>query len=288
MRDDSLMTADAPDLVERCVYPLSRRVKRGVLRGLGRWSRGRYDVRVIYAENRPIFKKVVFNSAIEAREIADAIGAFGPSVHVPDIHQQRDSAVWVDYVAGRRFDPLDAEHRAAASECFTVFARRPSEQVSVEASAYPQRCRTRLEWLRHQQVIDTDLAEALHVILADTARGQSLRIGFDYADPIAANLLIRSDTGDACAIDIKNIRQNAPIGLGLAKARARWLDDDGLACMFERLEREGLNDVVAAFPFIRVFERIERVAGQARIEQRSRGRIRKRADKTAKLAALTD
>tara|TARA_B100001079_G_scaffold266854_1_gene274675 strand:- start:150 stop:998 length:849 start_codon:yes stop_codon:yes gene_type:complete len=282
------MPARLPALTERPVYPAMRRMRRAILRRLGRWSRGAYDVRLVYDQGKPIYKKVVFNSNQQARRVAGALSAFGESIHVPTLRHQADNAIWVDYVAGHAFDPHAADQPRGVAECLTSFALRPSRAVALGEAGLVDESHQRLAWLLDQAVITPRLGETLRARLNGFDTDLMLRFGFDYADPIAANLLTRADTGQVCAIDVKNVRQDALVGLGVAKAHARWLDDDGLNHILADWRSRGLADVVAAFDFIRLYERIERVTRQAATEKRSRGAIRKQSNKANKLEALLD
>ena len=282
------MPARLPALTERPVYPVMRRMRRAVLRRLGRWSRGAYDVRLVYDQGQPIYKKVVFNSDRQAQRVASALSAFGESIHVPTLRHQADNAIWVDYVAGHAFDPHAADQPEGVAECFTRFALRPSRAVALGETGLADKSHQRLDWLLNNAVIAPRLADTLAARINAFDAGLVLRFGFDYADPIAANLLRRADTGQICAIDVKNVRQDALVGLGVAKAHARWLDDDGLDRILADWQSHGLADVVTAFDFIRLYERIERVARQAVTEKRSRGAIRKQNNKADKLEALLD
>ena len=288
MPDTRSMPARLPALTERPVYPAMRRMRRAILRRLGRWSRGAYDVRLVYDQGKPIYKKVVFNSNQQARRVAGALSAFGESIHVPTLRHQADNAIWVDYVAGHAFDPHAADQPRGMAECLTSFALRPSRAVALGEAGLVDESHQRLAWLLDQAVITPRLGETLRARLNGFDTDLMLRFGFDYADPIAANLLTRADTGQVCAIDVKNVRQDALVGLGVAKAHARWLDDDGLDRILADWQSHGLADVVTAFDFIRLYERIERVARQAVTEKRSRGAIRKQSNKANKLEALLD
>ena len=288
MPDTRSMPARLPALTERPVYPAMRRMRRAILRRLGRWSRGAYDVRLVYDQGKPIYKKVVFNSNQQARRVAGALSAFGESIHVPTLRHQADNAIWVDYVAGHAFDPHAADQPRGVAECLTSFALRPSRAVALGEAGLVDESHQRLAWLLDQAVITPRLGETLRARLNGFDTDLMLRFGFDYADPIAANLLTRADTGQVCAIDVKNVRQDALVGLGVAKAHARWLDDDGLDRILADWQSHGLADVVTAFDFIRLYERIERVARQAVTEKRSRGAIRKQSNKANKLEALLD
>ncbi len=245
-------------------------------------------MRLVYDQGKPIYKKVVFNSNQQARRVAGALSAFGESIHVPTLRHQADNAIWVDYVAGHAFDPHAADQPRGVAECLTSFALRPSRAVALGEAGLVDESHQRLAWLLDQAVITPRLGETLRARLNGFDTDLMLRFGFDYADPIAANLLTRADTGQVCAIDVKNVRQDALVGLGVAKAHARWLDDDGLNHILADWRSRGLADVVAAFDFIRLYERIERVTRQAATEKRSRGAIRKQSNKANKLEALLD
>ena len=286
MLDDPSMTARLPTLTERPVYPAMRRMRRAFLRRLGRWSRGDYDVRLVYDQGKPVYKKVVFNSAHQAGRVAAALRAYGESVFVPSLRHHEDTAIWVDYVAGHAFDPHASDQPERVAECFTSFALRPSRGVTLADSGLIDTLHQRLAALSEHGVLDARLNRALAARIARFDDRQTLRFGFDYADPIAANLLTRADTGQTCAIDVKNVRQDGLVGLGVAKARARWLNEAGLSAILSHWQRQGLDDVVHAFDFVRVYERIERVAQQAATDVRSRGGIRKREAKIDKLQAL--
>ena len=286
MPDDPSMAVRLPALTERPVYPVMRRMRRAFMRRLGRWSRGAYDVRLVYDHGEPVYKKVVFNSTHQAGRVAAALHAYGESVFVPSLRHHAGNAIWVDYVAGHAFDPNASDQPKRVAECFTSFALRPSRGVALADSGLIETLYERLATLSEHGVLDAALGRALAARIARFDGRQTLRFGFDYADPIAANLLTRADTGQTCAIDVKNVRQDGLVGLGVAKARARWLDEAGLSAILTHWQRQGLDDVVRSFDFVQVYERIERVAQQAATDIRSRGGIRKRDAKIEKLQTL--
>ncbi|RJS91208.1 hypothetical protein [Salinisphaera sp. Q1T1-3] len=273
-------------LVERSVYPIRRRVRRAALRRLGRWPRGNYDVRVVYDAGTPRFKKIVFNGVTEARRVAGVLASFGESAHAPRLRAHSGNAVWVDYVDGRLFQPDAADAIARAGDCFLAFAQRHAIPISLAESGYRQQLTASLAWLRSASVIDATLAHALQARLAAFADDMTVRHGFDYIDPIVPNLLIRHDTGTVCAIDVKNIARDGLVGVGLAKAHARWLADTELDRILDRFTEQGMPDIASAYDFIRFYERIARVTDQASREIDNRGGLRKRADKIAKLGSL--
>lgn len=277
----------AAELEHRPVYSPLKRARRGLLRALGRWSRADYDIQFVLDGERIAYKKITFNHPHMAQRVADNLQRFGASEHLPQCRHTEGRALWIDFVDGRpcnRGEPPSVEQIA---RCFLEFGRRHSRRIAADDTGVPARHRDNLARLSDCGLLD----EGRHAAIAAGSAAccpSELRVGFDYSDPIAANLVERADTGQLCAIDLKNWHADTLVGLGLAKTTDRWLDADNCRHVLDDMADGGLADVADGFAFIQRHERIERLRRRVDTELATHGRIRKRRAKLARLDALLD
>ncbi|HET7312998.1 hypothetical protein [Salinisphaera sp.] len=277
--------ADPAVLKQRPIYGPFKRAKRRTLRAFGRWSRADYDVRFVFEGERIAYKKILFNHAATAARVMRNLERFGPSEHLPKCHRADGRALWMDYIEGRPFDRLVSPCSQEVARCFTEFAARHSYRRPIGQTGLWGAHRGNLTRLVESGLLGDDLHDAI-LARSTACRPATLRIGFDYRDPIAPNLVARADTGRICAIDVKNWHADTLVGQGLAKTTDRWLDAPGCARVLDIMSDHGLNDVAEGFEFIRLYERIDRLRRCTDTELKTHGRIRKRRAKRARLAAL--
>lgn len=214
-----------------------------------------------------------------------ALQRFGPSEHLPQWRHTRGRQLWVEFVDGQPYDRMSRFEIDAIARCFTEFARRGSRLAPLEQTVYWAQHESNLVYLHDNALVDGATIEALRA-KSEALRPTHLRIGFDYRDPIAPNLVQRADSGAFCAIDIKNWHADTLVGEGLAKTTDRWLDAASRDRVLTHMSDHGLGDIADVFDFLVIYERCARIRRSAQIEMAALGRIKKRSIKSARLAAL--
>jgi len=269
------------------MYGLAKRARRGVLRALGLWSREHYDVEVVLEHGRPVYKKITFKSEHQASAVADNLMRYGPTPHLPTFKGRRANVIWVDYIDGAPCKQIDDTLMPQIADCFGELAARESRLVALQATPYWSRHLANLSFLAEHGVLDRPLYREL-TQRAEQIRPASVRIGFDYRDPIAPNLLQREDCGRICAIDVKNLHHNTLVGEGIAKASDRWLCRDRRVYVFDHLRRLGMGDIEQGFEFIAAFERADRVKRKVERDLKLHARIRRSDRKSQQMIALLE
>lgn len=263
-------------LPSHSIYNRTQRAKRGLLRLLGRWSRSHYDVEVVLDQGVACYKKITFQTREQAHRTHAALERFGASRHLPHCHRRIGHTIWVDFVSGRPCRHIDDALLPAISECFTHIAEHQSHLVDFAETSYGNDHAANLAFLAEHGITDRELLAELHQ-RSTRAQPRQLRIGFDYRDPIAPNLLYRPDTDTICAIDVKNLHHDTLVGEGLAKAADRWLTAERRRPIFASLRQAGMADIVDNFDYIRLYERTARARRKVERDLRTHGRIRQRA-----------
>lgn len=263
-------------LTNRPIYGPGKRVKRGLLRAIGRWSRRQYDVQIVLRDGVPTYKKITLETPQQASRISQTLTCFGASPHLPTWHSLDHDAVWVDFVAGEPCRHIRDAQMPAIARCFEAFAQQESRLIPLEQTGYRQRHEKNLAYLRQHGIGDPHLHAEL-VRRSELAQPPMLRIGFDYRDPIAPNLLDRHDDRSICAIDVKNLHRHTIVGEGLAKVSGRWLCADRRQYVFERMNALGLGDIEQNFEFIRLYERVNRARLKIERDLKVYGEVRRQA-----------
>ncbi len=231
----------------RPIYGTAKRIKRGLLRTMGLWSRGHYDVEIIFEKGRPTYKKITFKKEVQARLVSENLRRYGQTPHLPGFRHRHANMVWVDFIDGAPCNKVHDDMMPEIARCFGRFALRDSRRQAIDRTPFWSRHLDNLSFLWRQDIIDARLHDALRDH-SGNVRPQTLRIGFDYRDPIGPNLLHRNGCGSICAIDVKNLHQNTVVGEGLAKAGDRWLCQARRAYVFDHLRRLGLADIALVPP----------------------------------------
>lgn len=285
MASHDTMSASAPSLRQRPVYGPLKRAKRRILKTFGRWTRVDYDIQYVCEDGQVAYKKILFNSPETAERVVRNLEKFGPTEHLPNWRRAEGRALWIDFVEGRPCNRAGQPDIDAIARCFTEFAGRYSYRQPTRNTGYWSSHCANLDQLADHGLLSANMHRAI-LARSEACCPDTLRIGFDYRDPIAPNLVERADTGRICAIDVKNWHADTLVGQGLAKTTDRWLNDSCCGRILDFMSDRGLGDVAASFDFIRLFERIDRLRRRADTEFGVHGRIRKRDDKQARLAAL--
>lgn len=169
------------------------------------------------------FKRVILRDSWLAAEIERCHRTFGESDRFPELVARYENELWVEFLEG---DPIADVDRAVAEGMADfyaeVHARRPREVKSGE-SPFPRDLERDLDFLRRVGVLAEPAHRDLRASLADRVP-ERLWIGFDYTDAVAKNFILEPGSGRVLAVDVECLVDEELVGLGLAKAFARWLD----------------------------------------------------------------
>jgi hypothetical protein len=196
------------------------------------------------------FKRVVFPDSLQAREVASRLALFGPDRIYPDLIYERENELWVEFVEGRPLaptDPIDAALLDRLADLLSVLYLRDPRRVPTERTRFAHRLRTDLGFLRDVGVLGADLQQRLERFGRDAAPKQ-VWLGFDCVDAIAKNF-VREPGGRLRAVDVESLAADQLLGTGVAKARLRWLGDQG-GVLLDRLAERGAPDFRPALPFV--------------------------------------
>lgn len=240
---------------EKPAYGIIKRLRRRLLSIFNRWHREGYDVRYVYI-NKNKFKKVIFRTEANSERIYQDLKAFGPSRHFPTVIGKHRSTLWVEFVQGDTIRNVDTHALTLLADFYAAIYKRDPQLATLRETAIWHTFLQDLCFLHDVKILN----QSLHRELMD-ANGiipSAVWIGFDYTDPITANIVLRQDKNVICAIDIKNLYSGVLIGRGIAKARSRWLSDKLTESFFEQLTLKGAPDFRAYLPFLEMLNQVTR------------------------------
>lgn len=264
------MNGKLPDVSgyrEKPGYAVHRRLRRRLLRALSLWWRKDYDIRFLQAEGQTRYKKVIFNSSDRAIRACDELESFGPSRHFPRLVGRSGNEVWVEFVDGSVLRTIDDDTISRLTDFYAAVYRHGPRLVALSQTTLVPQFNDNLSCLLQQGLLDSSTYEALrqeHSVRTP----EQVWIGFDYTDPIKSNLVVKHGDQDICAVDIKNLKSETLIGQGIVKASRRWLSDTLMATFFEQLRHKGAPDFQSYFPYIRIFDSVQRIRGKIYAENR--------------------
>lgn len=191
------------------------------------------------------YKQVRFPSVAEARRVEGVLRTTAGSGLFPILVHRLESTLWVRFVAGTTVNAADPRHREAVYGFFaSLYAQRP-RQLTLAETDLPDRLRVHIETLAEVGRLDDGRARRL-LHLASALEPQSVWFGLEYVDSLQKNLIV-AETG-AVGIDIEAAWDDQLLGIGVAKARLRWLDRP-TAEILERLTELGAPDLREQYPY---------------------------------------
>jgi len=158
------------------------------------------------------YKRVTFSHASEALRVMHNLEQVAPLARLPAPVYQHERRVWLKFVAGA---PMDAGRPAHVGGMLALFA----------------------DLYRH---------EPRRLALADTLIHQRLLADLAFLREVGA--LSPALGAAACAIDVEALYAGSLLGIGLAKARLRWLDMAPEA-LLDALSRRGAPDLRPQFDY---------------------------------------
>lgn len=225
--------------------PLWRRLHRGV-RSLFRPDalRKRHTVHIVRIGKRR-FKQVRFAHASEAKRVEHNLRQVKSLARFPEFVYRRDSTVWVTFFDGERLDSTRPGHVDGLIAFFAdLYRLRPRLVETAETGIHDQL----LEDLSFLGAVG-QLSEATVENLTQTAgrlMPSRVWVGFEYIDALRKNFVVIDDR--PVGIDIESLHADQLLGIGIAKARHRWLElpDESLPA---RLAALGAPDLRAQYAY---------------------------------------
>lgn len=191
------------------------------------------------------YKRLTFSHASEAMRVEHNLERVAPLTRFPALVYRHEHRVWVKFVEGGVLEPSRPEHVEGVIGLFADLYRHGSYQAELSRTSVHQRLLEDLAFLREVGVLTTSLGS----VLADAA--QRLRpvrawLGFEYIDPLCRNFI--AAPAGVFAIDVEALHADCLLGVGLAKARLRWLEIEP-APLLETLVRKGAPDLRPQFDY---------------------------------------
>ncbi len=197
------------------------------------------------------FKRVVLGDSFEASQVERALRSAPAAALFPELIQRHENELLLGFVEGRPFDPSQESDRQALAEFFG--ALYAAGRRGVDADRLWRALETDIGFLRTAGLIDAPLGQALLERAADL-RPAEVQTGLDYVDPVAKNFVV--DDGRLFAIDVESLRQDVPLGTGIAKAVVHWLGRDQAPDFIARVERAGDFTLGGQMPFVELCFRV--------------------------------
>jgi len=191
------------------------------------------------------YKRVTFSHASEALRVMHNLEQVAPLARLPAPVYQHERRVWLKFVAGA---PMDAGRPAHVGGMLALFAdlyRHEPRRLALADTLIHQRLLADLAFLREVGALSPALGAAAQEAAAALCP-QQVWLGFEYIDPLCRNFIV-ADSG-VCAIDVEALYAGSLLGIGLAKARLRWLDMAPEA-LLDALSRRGAPDLRPQFDY---------------------------------------
>lgn len=189
-------------------------------------------------------KRVTFPDSVEARRCEAHLEALAATRAMPEILLRHENEVWVAFIEGRPADPESPDDHAAFATFFAALYCQDNQAVALKDTRFAWRLERDLRFLSSIGVLNSELA----LRLADRAIASApplVQIGYDFIDPVLKNFLLSE--GRIVAIDIEGLLDEQLLGVGIAKARLRWLGDDA-DTFIQAIHDLGAPDIAPQFP----------------------------------------
>lgn len=194
------------------------------------------------------YKRMVLGDSFLAAEFERSLLVFDGSSHFPALVTRYDRELWVEFIVGTPATEGTADIAKKLADFYAVVYGRHSRQVDSADSPYPGELARDLRFLQQVGVLSVPVHDDL-AVAAERLTPPQLWVGFDYSDPVLKNFVLRGETGELCAVDVDGLAADQLIGMGLNKARRRWLEPyEGE--FFERLFAGDVPDFRPYLPFL--------------------------------------
>ncbi len=237
-------------LFQRNAHSIARRLYFAVLLRLKAVFSKRQSVHFVQI-NGTRYKRVVLGDSREAELVESALYRAPDAAAFPSLIQRHENELLMSFVDGRRFDPASSDDRAGLAQFLGALYSMP--RTGDTADRMRKRFDVDTAFLRSAGLIDAGLQDRLQH-RADSVQPAEVEVGLDYTDPVAKNFVI-SDRR-LFAIDIEALRDDAPIGIAIAKAGIHWLARDELPEFLDAVERCSGDVIRPQFDFVELCFRV--------------------------------
>lgn len=205
---------------QRSLYSLAKRLRLRLFETFGN-RLPRTQRLYLVTINGQRFKRLVLPDAHQAWMIATNLREFGAAGIYPSLLIERENELWVEYVEGRRIEQADTDIVAKLARLFAVLYRRRPRLVCSEDTPFNHSLHVDLHFLNQVGVLGDGIYRQLDK-LADVLTPSKVWVGYDCTDAILKNFVICED-GRIRGVDVESLGGDQPTGIGVAKARLRWL-----------------------------------------------------------------
>lgn len=211
------------------------------------------------------YKRVTFKHASEAMRVAGNLERVAPLGRFPGLVHWHENSLWVQYLEGATLEPRRSAHSEGVVDFFAALYGFAPYRIQLDDTPIHQRLLADLGFLEDAALLPRSLVDSL-LETAEARRPVDAWMGFDYLDPLARNFV--AGGSGTMAIDVEALEADRLLGMGLAKARLRWLDVER-SSLLEKLERGGAPDIAtqidyAALSFLAAYARQQFFRGRPR------------------------
>lgn len=231
---------------QQCITPWTRRLRYLGSRLLGARLQKSQKVYLVDIDGQR-FKRIIVRDAFLASRMASNLEAFGPTPFLPRLVVCYEHEVWVDYVAGRTVNAADADFVDQLAGLYGHLYARAPQSIAVPGSLWADRLDRDLDFVHRVGIIDRRLHGNLIRRLPDIMPARAWT-GYDYTDSVLKNF-VRGTSGQLIAIDVESLEAGHLLGLGVAKACARWMAPYR-ETFFAALRRTQAPDILPCFEFV--------------------------------------
>ncbi len=195
-------------------------------------------------------KRLVLRDSRLASEIETNLLRFREHSLFPRPVFRFEHELWLEFVDGDKPDPTDPVFLDQFGAFYATLYAHSSRRVAAADSIFPARLACDLDFLTGVGFISAAEARSL-ARAADGLEPETLWVGFDYTDPVLKNFVLAPPTPRLYAIDVESLEAEQLVGVGIAKALVRWLDDPERAGILERADA-AVPGLGASFPYVRL------------------------------------
>lgn len=176
------------------------------------------------------FKRVVLGDSYEASQVELALKEAPVEAGFPQLIQRHENELLLSFVEGRKFNPTSTSDRDALVAFFG--ALYSADRRGQSTTTLWRSLEIDLEFLFTAGLLEPALRDSLLARAAEI-RPVEIQVGLDYVDPVGKNFVM---VGDAVvAIDVESLRQDVPLGTGIAKAGVHWLEREAIDDFVDRV-----------------------------------------------------
>ncbi len=197
------------------------------------------------------FKRLILCDSFLAAEIEQGLQCFTESGYFPPLVARYEHEIWLEFVDGTQVRSVDEEFIIKVAEFYSTVYRKNPKLMDTKQSSFLGTLLQDLRFLHQINVLTPTSYRDLQAVVPDLTPEQ-IWVGYEYTDPVLKNFLLRKENGRLCVVDVDGLAGNQLIGIGVAKACARWLGPHR-AQLFSLLADQGTPDFQKYFSFVELY-----------------------------------